>query len=113
MTPVFLQNAEREDRRMIESILAVDAEAFHLHIRREGDRRNVCGVPAIYTLLKLLDGGSPAEGGPGINASSRSRLLRYEQAVDQETQSVVTFMSGAFYGRFRSGPPGIGAGCPS
>jgi AmmeMemoRadiSam system protein B len=110
MTPLFLEKAEREDRAMIEKILAGDAEGFHFHIREERDRRNVCGVPAIYTLLRLLDEGGQGAGGSVENAPSRSRLLRYEQAVDRETQSVVTFMSAAFYARSGNYPSGSGGG---
>jgi AmmeMemoRadiSam system protein B len=69
---------------MIERILERDAEGFFRLILEEKDRRNVCGVPAIYALLRILDAG-------------KSRLIRYDQAVDPSTQSVVTFMGAAFY----------------
>jgi AmmeMemoRadiSam system protein B len=97
----FLQQAETDDRRMIDRILARDAEGFFRLIQEERDNRNVCGVPAIYTLLRLLEGSSGAStAGPGPAAQSPApgRLLRYEQAVEEPTQSVVTFMGAAFYG---------------
>jgi len=103
----FLRQAEADDRRMIERILARDAEGFFRLIQAERDGRNVCGVPAIYALLRLLErlGASrtpvpAAEGDPGTAVSSQvfSRLLRYQQAVEEPTQSVVTFMGAAFYG---------------
>jgi AmmeMemoRadiSam system protein B len=84
MTPVFLKQAELDDRKMIDLILNQDADGFFKHIQNEKDRRNVCGVPAIYTLLRLIDAGS-------------ARLLRYDQSVDNATQSVVTFMGAAYY----------------
>jgi AmmeMemoRadiSam system protein B len=84
MTPTFLEQAEAEDMRMIERIIDRDADGFFNHIREEKDRRNVCGVPAIYTLLTLIN-------------ASRARLLRYDQSVDEQTQSVVTFMAAGFY----------------
>jgi AmmeMemoRadiSam system protein B len=84
MTPDFLKTAEAEDMAMIERILERDAEGFFRLILEEKDRRNVCGVPAIYALLRILDAG-------------KSRLIRYDQAVDPSTQSVVTFMGAAFY----------------
>jgi AmmeMemoRadiSam system protein B len=80
----LLKEVEREDRAMIDTILQLDGEAFFRGIQQEQDRRNVCGVPAIYTLLRVVR----AEAG---------RLLRYEQAVDQAGQSVVSFMAGALY----------------
>ncbi len=85
MTPAMLKKAEIDDRRMIQFILDRDAEGFIRLIQEEKDSRNVCGVPAIYTLLKLVDATSVL-------------LLKYDQSVDPATQSVVTFMSAAFYG---------------
>ena len=66
-------------------------EAFFESIRTEKDRRNVCGVPGIYALLKVL--------GP-----TRGELLRYEKAVDEAADSVVTFAGAAFYERKESPP---------
>ena len=84
MTPAFLEQAEAEDMVMIERIIDRDADGFFNHIRAEQDRRNVCGVPAIHTLLTIVD-------------TSSACLLRYEQSVDEQTQSVVTFMAAALY----------------
>jgi len=86
LSPQILGQIERDDRAMIQRILERDAVGFYRGIREEKDRRNVCGVPAIYCLLRLLEG-----------RAGGSRLLRYEQAVEQETQSVVSFMAAAFY----------------
>ncbi len=84
MTPSFLKQAESEDMRMIERIIDRDAEGFFSHIQAEQDRRNVCGVPGIHTLLSIVD-------------ASSATLLRYDQSVEEQTQSVVTFMAAAFY----------------
>jgi AmmeMemoRadiSam system protein B len=84
MSESFLKQVERDDRAMIDTILSGDAQSFFRGIQQEQDRRNVCGVPAIYALLRVLD-------------AEEGKLLRYEQAVDQATQSVVSFMAGAFY----------------
>jgi AmmeMemoRadiSam system protein B len=102
----FLKRAEAEDRGMIDRILARDAEGFFRLIQAEHDARNVCGVPAIYALLRVLEGSAPSQapaadtgGEPSTAASlpATGRLLRYEQAVEEPTQSVVTFMGAAFY----------------
>jgi len=85
LSPELLKEVEREDRAMINTILSQDDEAFFRGIQQEQDRRNVCGVPALYTLLRVVQ-------------AEEGKLLRYEQAVDQATQSVVSFMAGAFYG---------------
>jgi AmmeMemoRadiSam system protein B len=85
LTSGFLQKLETDDRVMIGRVLERDAPGFFRGIQQEADRRNVCGVPAIYSLLRLLPAGT-------------AHLLRYGQAADPQTQSVVTFMSAAFYG---------------
>ena len=84
ITQPLLEQAREDDRRMMQRILDLDGEGFFRFIQDEKDRRNVCGVPAIYTLLSVLD-------------ARCARLLSYDQAVDYDTQSVVTFMGAALY----------------
>ena len=85
LSPELLKEVEREDRAMINTVLGLDGEAFFRGIQQEQDRRNVCGVPALYTLLRVV-------------RAEEGKLLRYEQAVDQGAESLVSFMAGAFYG---------------
>jgi AmmeMemoRadiSam system protein B len=47
------------DEALIERICAGDAEGFFAAIKRDGDRRNVCGLPPIYLALRML---SPVQG---------------------------------------------------
>lgn len=60
--PFGLARLKAEDERLIDTICAGDGETFFNAIREEGDRRNVCGLPPIYLLLRLLDAarGEPA-----------------------------------------------------
>jgi hypothetical protein len=81
----LLSWAKEQDMDMIQHILEGEAEKFFFLIKKENDRRNVCGVPAIYSLLKLIDARS-------------GKLLKYDQSVDSANQSLVTFMSAVFYG---------------
>ena len=53
-------------------------------MRREKDRRKICGFSAIYSLLHLID-------------AREGKLLKYDQSVEPNSQSVVTFASMAFY----------------
>jgi hypothetical protein len=85
LTSSLLEQVELEDRKMIERILDLDAGGFFRTIAEEHDRRNVCGVPGIYTLLRLMP-------------EARGRLLHYGQAPEEQTQSVVSFMAASFYG---------------
>lgn len=79
-----LKVLERVDLEMLEYVEKLDGEGFYSYIQREQDRRRVCGFPAIYTMLKVIE-------------ANKGRLLRYCQAYTRETQSVVTFASLAFY----------------
>ncbi len=80
----MLSETRVSDLEMLAYAENMDAEGFYDSIRREGDRRRICGFPAIYVLLS-------------INEVKRGRLLKYAQSQNPETQSAVTFASLAFY----------------
>ena len=42
------------DEELMERICAGDAQGFFTAIQRDGDRRNVCGLPPIYLALRML-----------------------------------------------------------
>jgi AmmeMemoRadiSam system protein B len=79
-----LRILEEEDREMLKYVEEMDGEGFFASISKERDRRRVCGLPAIYSMLKVID-------------AKEGRLLKYGQAFTPETQSVVSFASMAFY----------------
>jgi AmmeMemoRadiSam system protein B len=79
-----LRVLSEEDIEMLGYVERMDGEGFFRSIRKEKNRRRICGLPAIYTLLKVLDAGE-------------GRLLKYGQAFTHETQSVVSFASLSFY----------------
>ncbi|MGB9698980.1 MAG: AmmeMemoRadiSam system protein B [Thermodesulfobacteriota bacterium] len=81
-----LQTLQEDDLHLLKFVEQVDAEGFYQVIRQERDRRRICGLPAIYTLLYLLQ-----------NRTRQGNLLKYSQAFDAATKSVVTFASAAFY----------------
>jgi AmmeMemoRadiSam system protein B len=81
ITPDELSVIDREDRQMLAAVEAGDASAFFESARRDGDRRRICGLSPIYTLLRAL-GGAPGT------------LRRYGQWPDP--QGVVTFASVVF-----------------
>jgi hypothetical protein len=79
-----LRGIAQEDQEMLEYAEKMDGEGFFSSILRERDRRKICGLPAIYSMLKTLE-------------AKEGKLLKYGQAFAPETQSVVTFASLAFY----------------
>jgi len=82
ITPGQLREVADADREMLGSVEAADAEAFFRAVARDGDRRRICGLPPIYTLLRLLPG-------------AWGRTLRYSQWADP--QGTVTFAAVALY----------------
>lgn len=82
--PGDLPGIRTEDQTMLEPVLKGNADGFYRHILGEADRRRICGLPPIYTLLKLV---GPCQG----------RLLHYQQA--HHPHATVTFASVGFWPR--------------
>ena len=70
---------------MLQTVESLDAEGFYNSIQKNNGRRKICGLPAIYTMLSVLD-------------ASVGKLIKYDQSVEQDTQSVVSYASMCFYG---------------
>jgi MEMO1 family protein len=77
-----LREVEAADLAMLRSVEAGDPEAFFQSVARDRDRRNICGLPPIYALLRLVGQG-------------QGRLLRYGQWPDPD--GTVTFAALAMY----------------
>ncbi len=70
----------REDREMLAAVEAGNADAFYDAVAKDGDRRHVCGLTPIYTVLRVLE--------------REGKLLKYGQAPDPN--GTVTFASVVF-----------------
>jgi hypothetical protein len=73
------------DHRLLETVTNADAEAFATTLVRERNRRRICGLPPLYTMLKTLE--RMVEG----------ELLRYDYTKVDNEGSFVTFASMVFY----------------
>jgi len=82
--PSELKRIEEDDRELLETVCAGDGELFYRTVAKKRDRNNVCGLSPIYIALDVI---RPTSG----------RLLRYEQAIEEDTESVVSFASLSFY----------------
>jgi AmmeMemoRadiSam system protein B len=51
------ESLEHHDREMLKQLERADAGEFEHHIQTDGNRRRVCGYPALRTLLPLFDQG--------------------------------------------------------
>jgi AmmeMemoRadiSam system protein B len=67
--PALAAQARAFDLGALERVVAGDAEGFWRIVAADGNRRRVCGLGAIYTVLRLLE-------------PVRGRLLDYDQGVD-------------------------------
>jgi AmmeMemoRadiSam system protein B len=77
-----LRRIEQDDQTLLRAVMGDDSEGLYRSILAEGDRRRICGLPPIYTLLSLLS--------PGV-----IDLLNYGQAF--HPQVTVTFASLGFW----------------
>ncbi len=84
LSDVFLEGVEKTDRELLAAAEQMDADAYFEVVIRECDRTRVCGTSSIYTMLHAIE-------------ATRGQLLKYDQAVDYETQQMVSFASMAFY----------------
>jgi AmmeMemoRadiSam system protein B len=75
----------REDRDMLDLMVAADAEGFYRQVMRDYDARRICGFTPIYLLTELMQ----AE-------RRRGEVLRYTQWVDTDLSSSVTFVSAVY-----------------
>jgi AmmeMemoRadiSam system protein B len=83
VTEDFLTWIAAEDQRLIDRLAALDAPGFFHEIAKDQDRRRICGLSPLYSLIHLLTG-------------SRGTNLKYSQAFTPETGSAVTFTSMVF-----------------
>jgi hypothetical protein len=65
----MLEESKEKDYALLQTVTAVDAEAFFETVRREGDKRRICGLAPIYFVLSMLD-------------SDRGELIEYRQWTD-------------------------------
>lgn len=81
VSPAELGTIDREDREMLRAVQAGDPEGFFESVRADGDRRRICGLSPIYTLLR-------------VRAGAKGLLRQYGQWPDP--QGVVSFASVVF-----------------
>ena len=80
VTEAMLRRVAEEDLAMLAHVTTGDADGFYESVARDGDRRRICGLSPIYTLLRVMKG--------------QGSLLRYAQWPDP--QGTVTFASLVF-----------------
>lgn len=79
----LLEYIKDRDTEMLKYVEHLDATGFFRYIQEEQDNRKVCGLPPIFMLLSVMK-------------ASQGKMLKYSQAVEQNTESVVSFASMSF-----------------
>ena len=78
----MLGESKRRDEELLERIVNVDSRGFFETVKREGDRRRICGLAPIYFVLSMLD-------------AQRGKMIGYKQWTDGA--SSVSFTGTVFY----------------
>ncbi len=79
-----LERLAADDRALLEDICRPNANAMFEHVANQHDVNRVCGVSPTYTMLEVA-------------RPTRGELLKYDQAVELDGTSCVSFASAAFY----------------
>jgi AmmeMemoRadiSam system protein B len=87
VTDAQLEEVEAADRRALAAAADGDAERFAAAVLEVDERHRVCGLGAIYTVLRLLETG----GGAGCG-----ELVDYGQARDADGSQCVSFAGMCF-----------------
>ncbi len=78
----LLEQVSEADHGLLELVARGDGDGFYRLLAQNGNRFNVCGHAAIYTLLHVL---------PGL----AGEVLRYDQAVRPDGSETVSFAAAA------------------
>jgi len=80
-----LHDIRHADLRTLKPAEALDKEGFWEDVALDENRRNICGLSAIYTFLSIVE-------------ASEGKLLKYAQWRDEQGLGCVTFASMVFCG---------------
>lgn len=86
-TPVSASVAagvKNHDQELLRDAVNGDYQSLFRRVAANRDRTRICGLAAIYTLMRLLNG-------------PKGELLTYDQWIDPQGQGLVSFASLAFY----------------
>ncbi len=82
--PNELDRVKKDDQKVLEAMINGDAEKFYRSVECQKDYNNVCGLSPIYMALDVA-------------RPSKGHVLKYDQAIDHATESVVSFASVSYY----------------
>lgn len=83
-----LRELQEYDSYLISQIMSGNASGLYQHIMQVEDRFRVCGFPALYVVLRVLE---------LLNLSINGHCIDYRQSVEQDGNCVVSFFGGVLY----------------
>jgi AmmeMemoRadiSam system protein B len=88
LSPEKMREIAARDAQYLSAIERGDKRELFDHIAEDHDARRICGFPTMYTVLDVL---------ARVGLKSDCEILRYDQAVDYETDCAVTYAGVALY----------------
>ncbi len=85
----ILPQIKDEDKVLINYLMGGNSEAFFNSVSKVNDRRKICGLSPIYSLIESMK--------VGDKFPYKGKLLKYNQWNEVETRSAVSFASIAYY----------------
>jgi AmmeMemoRadiSam system protein B len=83
VSPGTLLDIQESDLESLRCVEGLDREGFWQSVARDANKRHICGLSAIYTLLSIIE-------------AREGRLLKYSQWRDEQGTGCVTFASMVF-----------------
>jgi AmmeMemoRadiSam system protein B len=80
----ILPELEKEDMKLVNSLIAGNHKAFYDKIKSDGDKWKICGTAPIYSMQSLT-------------GATNGKFLKYNQWNETEAASAVSFASIAYY----------------
>ena len=88
LSPEKMREIAARDAQYLSAIERGDKRVLFDHIAEDNDARRICGFPTMYTVLDVL---------ARVGIKSDCEILRYDQAVDYQTDCAVTYAGVALY----------------
>jgi AmmeMemoRadiSam system protein B len=88
LSPELMRDIAARDAQYLSAIERGDKRALFDHIAEDSDARRICGFPTMYTVLDVLH---------RVGTHNQCEILRYDQAVDYQSDCAVTYAGVALY----------------
>ncbi len=88
LSPEWMQRVEARDRVYLDAVVTQNKDMLFAHVAEDGDARRICGFPAVYTMLDVME---------RLNLNCSGELLDYRQAVDYLSECAVTMAGAALW----------------